>query len=194
MRKACFLLFFLLASLSPSPSPAKVEGVFVHGSGWIEVIVFSDYFCGACHDIEPVLEEALTDLSELGAKIVFVDYPSGMAEAVFSKYFLYSANADGRLSEMLRTRRVLFELAQSQGVKTERELIRALEGEGVKLEPLKVNSILRQWNDLVQRHEIMTTPACVISWPPREDRTLAGGNAMVEGLVELLGELEGSQE
>jgi Asp-tRNA(Asn)/Glu-tRNA(Gln) amidotransferase A subunit family amidase len=191
LRKAILFLGILCMALSPAPGSAKTgaDGVFSHGSGWIEVIVFSDYFCGACHDIEPVLEEALKDLSELGAKIVFVDYPSGMAEAIFSKYFLHAAHADNRLSEMLRTRRILFELAQSEAVKTERELIRALERNDIRLEPLEVNPILRQWNDLIQRHEIKSTPACVISWPPRAPQTHIGGTAMIEGLVELMEEL-----
>jgi Asp-tRNA(Asn)/Glu-tRNA(Gln) amidotransferase A subunit family amidase len=197
LRKICLFLFICWCpSLFPSPSSAKsgIEGVYVHGSGWPEVVVFSDYFCGGCYDIEPAMEDVLTDLSNLGAKIVFVDYPSSLAEAVFSKYFLYSANADGSLNEMLRTRRILFELAQGGTIKSERQLIQELQQKEVQLEPMKVNPILRQWNDLIQQHEIMKTPASAVSWPPRADQRHVGVKEAIQGLMELLEELEGSGE
>lgn len=196
MRKVCFILFLGCLSLFPQISSAKngIDGVYVHGSGWPEVIVYSDYFCGGCYDIEPAMEDVLMDLSNLGAKIVFVDYPSSLAEAVFSKYFLYSANADGRLPEMLRTRRILFELAQGGTIQSESQLIAELEQREVKLEPMKVNPILRQWNDLIQQHEIMKTPASVVSWPPRADQRHVGVKEAIQGLMELLEELEGSGE
>jgi Asp-tRNA(Asn)/Glu-tRNA(Gln) amidotransferase A subunit family amidase len=183
-------------SLFPSISFAKsgIEGVYVHGSGSPEVIVFSDYFCGGCYNIEPAMEDVLTDLSELGAKIVFVDYPSGLSEAVFSKYFLYSANADGSLEEMLRTRRILFDLAQGGTIKSERQLIQELQQKEVQLEPMKVNPILRQWNDLIQKYEIMKTPASAVSWPPRADQRHVGVEEAIQGLMELLEELEGRGE
>lgn len=192
MLRKLFLVLSLLGLVSV-PGPAFSSGVpdaiFADGSGPVEVILFSDYFCPPCQALEPYLEEALPRLHQSGARVAFVDMPIHGLTPLFARYFLYAANAADSFTQKLHIRRTLFDIAQTGAVASERELIQELKEDRVELARLDVKPLFDQWVALINRFAVSSTPTCVVIQPGQDAVTYSGrGNiqAGIDRLIEAL--------
>ena len=175
-----------LFALFIGPAAEASENIYSKGSGPIEIIVFTDYFCPPCRKLEPYLETALTDLHERGAKITFVDKPIHKISPLYSKYFLYAANQATSLSEIMHIRQVLFDIAKTKSVDSEDQLLQQLTQSDIKLQFIQVKPIFDEWVKLIQDFDVRSTPTCVIKLPPREPSVLKGSRRIQEGIGKLL--------
>lgn len=192
-KKLPILIIILWVLLSPISGPATEvsESIFSHGSGPIEVFVFTDYFCPPCQGVEPYLEKALTDLNRLGAKITFVDKPIHRITLLYSRYFLYATKTADSFSEILRIRRVLFDIAKTKDVDSEGELFQKLKANNINLALIDVKPIFDQWVELVERFGVRSTPTCIVKRPGKKLMMYAGSRKIPEGIDLLRKQLSG---
>jgi thiol:disulfide interchange protein DsbA len=194
LRKKLSLLIsvlgMLLVPISGTPAETS-ENIFSCGSGPIEVFIFTDYFCPPCQAIEPYLENALTDLHRLGVRVTFVDKPIYARTPMYSRYFLYAAKAANSFDEVLRIRRVLFDIAKTKAVDSERELIQKLKENNIKLVPMEVKPIFDRWAELIERFGIKSTPICIVKQPGQKMMIYIGSRKIPEGIDLLLKQLSG---
>ncbi|MFO7716166.1 DsbA family protein [Desulfosarcina sp.] len=188
MRKTVLILGIICLGMFPRfafPAEAPAN-IFSDGYGPIEIIIFSDYFCPPCQKIEPYLEEALTKLHQSGAKITLVDMPIHEMTPLFSRYFLYAANAADSFTQKLTVRRKLFDIAQSKAVDSEWALIQKLKENQITLARLDVKPIFNEWLALIKRFAVTSTPTCAVKQPGREMITYSGGRDISTGIDQLL--------
>jgi protein-disulfide isomerase len=181
----------LVPIISSSAEPP--ESIFSRGSGPIEILVFTDYFCPPCQTIEPYMESALADLDRLGARITFIDKPIHRMSPLYSKYFLYAAKPANNLAEILHIRGVLSNIAKTKAVHSEPELIQKLKESNIKLVLLDVKPIFDRWVQLIERFGVRSTPTCIVRRPGKEMSVFTGSRGIRKGIDLLLKELsEGS--
>jgi len=126
----------------------------------------------------------------LGVRVTFVDKPLHAPTPLYSRYFLYAAKKTDSFAEMLRVRRVLFEIAKSK-TEAEGELIGKLKIHQVKLGLFDVRPVFEQWMELIRRFAVKSTPTCIVMRPGQEHRTFTGRDAIPEGINQFLQELSG---
>jgi len=94
MKKASLavILFIALMCISPaawsgptvSTQPTDMF-LLAFGKGKVEVKLYSDYFCGACKNLEPSIEYLIADLVERNiVTITFVDTPMHKHSALYA--------------------------------------------------------------------------------------------------------------
>jgi len=192
-KKLPILIIVLWVLLAPIPGPATEvsESIFSHGSGPIEVFIFTDYFCPPCQAVEPYLEKALAKLNRLGVKVTFVDKPIHKSTLLYSRYFLYAAKPADGFSEILHIRRVLFDIAKTKVVDSESELFQKLKANNIKLALINVKPIFDQWVELIERFGVRSTPTCIVKRPGQKIMIYTGSGKIPEGIDLLLKELSG---
>ena len=179
---ACILLVPVFLAADATYGSASKD------AGSTEVIIFTDYFCPPCQSIEPYLEQALADLHQLGVKITLVDKPISGLTPLYSKYYLYAARAASGFNETLRIRRVLFDIAKTRTVESERELILQLKEKNIKLSIMDVKPVFDGWAELIQRFEVRSTPTCIVMQPGQPFRTHIGSGNISKAIDLLLKE------
>ncbi len=178
------------AWLGPRPAAAgDAPEVFSFGSDATEVFIFTDYFCPPCQAVEPYLEKALIELVRAGTKVTFVDKPLDARTPLYSRYFLYAANAAENFTELLHIRRTLFDIARSRAVESETELLRLLKESGIRLKLFDVQPAFAKWQDLIERFGVRSTPTCIVARPGRDRQSFTGGRAIPQGIDRLLAEI-----
>lgn len=168
------------------------DAVFTRGSGPVEVVLYSDYFCPPCQRLEPYLEETLPELVSSGVKITFVDAPFNQKSSLYARYFLYAAKAASSLESIIDARSVLFELAENHSIESEPDLVQALEENNVDIELFNTEPLMDQWKEIMEKYNFRSTPTCVIVKPGQEPKQHRGAKAIPEALDRLLEEV--SQE
>jgi len=186
---AQIVFFVLLFSGGCSmPDPSERADLFSRGSGPAEILIFTDYFCPPCQAVEPYMEKALDDLFRSGMKVTFVDKPIHAVTALYSRYFLYAAKTAHRFEDMLRIRRVLFEIAKTRTVESESELLRKLKENNIRLGLFDVQPVFDQWAELIRRFGVRSTPTCIVISPGQEIVTFKGSREIPQGIDRLLQE------
>ncbi|MBS0012463.1 MAG: thioredoxin family protein, partial [Desulfobacterales bacterium] len=79
---------------------------FTIGDGPVEIVLFTDYFCPPCKDIEPYLENTLPELVSSGVKVTFVDAAFSRKSSLYARYFLYAAKAASSPESIINARSV----------------------------------------------------------------------------------------
>ncbi|MFP4257195.1 MAG: thioredoxin domain-containing protein [Desulfobacterales bacterium] len=171
----------------------KSEAMFTRGSGPVEVLLFTDYFCPPCRRLEPYLEETLPELISSGVKVTFVDAAFNQKSSLYARYFLYAANSASSLESFIHARSVLFELAENSGIESERELLQALKEKNVDIKLFDTQPLMDEWKEIIEKHNLRSTPTCVIIKPGQEPEQHRGGKAIPEALDRLLAEVSQKQ-
>ncbi len=171
------------------PASEHVQEAFARGSGPIEVLLFSDYFCPACRNMEPYLEETLPELVNRGVKVSFVDSPYSQRSSLHVRYFLYAAMASPLLESVMHARNVLFDLADEDRVESEPDILLALKENNVQIEFFDTQPLMKQWMGIIEKYDVRHTPTCVIVRPEEEAGQYIGSREITEALDRLLDEL-----
>ena len=174
-------------------SAGATKDVFSYGSGEIEVFIFSDYFCPPCQKVEPYVEKALTELFQAGVRVTLVDLPIDRRTPLYSRYFLYAANNADSFDELVRIRRVMFDVARTRAIATESELIGMLKENDVRLKLFDIRPVFEKWTELIGRFEVRSTPTCIVTRPGQEIDKFTGNRGIPEGLDRLLKEIAGGE-
>jgi thiol-disulfide isomerase/thioredoxin len=196
MRTRLPLIFFLVLgyifivlTFSGSATPAygaEKSSVPSYGSGEYELIIFTDYFCPPCQNLESELDPALKEfLSHGGVKVIFVDLPIHQETKLYAKYFLYSAKAARNYKKILHARRILFSLAKSRTALNEDDLEKALKEHKVSFTPYNLKPVYPLLNKIIATHKVKSTPTCVIKYSDTDVRKYAGSFEIQNGLAML---------
>ncbi|MBS3731405.1 MAG: thioredoxin family protein, partial [Desulfobacterales bacterium] len=168
------------------------EAVFSRGSGPVEVVLYSDYFCPPCQRLEAYLEATLPELVSSGVKVTFVDAPFNQKSSLYARYFLYAAKGASSLESLIDARSVLFELAENHSIESEPDLLQALKENNVDIELFDTQPLMNQWKEIMEKYNFRSTPTCVIIKPGQKPEQHRGAKAIPEALDRLLDEV--SQE
>jgi thiol-disulfide isomerase/thioredoxin len=132
------------------------------GKGKIQVRLYTDYFCGPCSRMEPKIEGLLSDLVKRDIiSLTFVDTPVHRTTQLYAQYFLEIVGADRSLTNVLRSRAVLFDAAKNKIEKKE-DLEEFLKKNGVKFVPTDPRPVFVALSALISEDDIKSTPTCVI--------------------------------
>jgi thiol:disulfide interchange protein DsbA len=180
----CLLLFI---SSVDAAAGAEHETIPSYGRGPHEVLVFSDYFCPPCREMEPKLEPVLDALYKQGnVKIRFVDTPMHRETPLFAKFYLYAAKATPDYRSAMRARQVLFALAGKENVIWMDERIEeAFRKEKIAFTPFDFQTAQPELNRLIRDYRVDSTPTCVIVSPGGKPRKYAGAGDILKGLQSL---------
>ena len=171
---------YVIPSYADEPHPQ-----FGSGKAHVRVIVYSDYFCPHCRNID---DQVNTMLSRLKNKtgIQFVDVPLHRGSLDYAEVFLYSWFVSGNnLESAVRVRETLFEAA---GKKLDQadviELLKA-KGIAVKVDRERARSIFRGfYNESLKTDKVNATPAVVIV-KGAERKKYTGGKDILKALEDL---------
>jgi thiol-disulfide isomerase/thioredoxin len=178
--------YLLIAFISPAPAVDAGKGsIPSYGNGPHEVLIFSDYFCPPCQNLEPQLEPVLEELYNTGrAKITFVDTPMHRETPLFAKFYLYAAKAAPNYRAAVRARQVLFALAGKENVFWMDERIEeAFRKEKVAFTPFDFRTAQPDLNRLISQHRVDATPTCVILSPDAKAQKYTGAGDILKGLA-----------
>jgi thiol:disulfide interchange protein DsbA len=193
MKKASLTLTIILALLLVSPSSwlgsaigAQPTDMFLlaFGKGKVEVKLYSDYFCGACKNLEPNIEYLVTDLVKRNiVTITFVDVPMHKHSALYARHFLYILNAKKEIGHALKARAALFEAAQ-QKIADSDKLEEFLASKGFKLKPFDVKPVFAILHGYLRVDNINATPTAVTSRGGKKefDQGVPNITRLLEGL------------
>lgn len=170
MKKASLavILFIALMCISPaawsgptvSTQPTDMF-LLAFGKGKVEVKLYSDYFCGACKNLEPSIEYLIADLVERNiVTITFVDTPMHKHSALYARYFLYILNAKKEISHALKARAALFEAAQQEIVDSNK-LEQFLAAKGFRLKPFEAKPVFAILQRYLRSDNVNATPTAV---------------------------------
>jgi thiol:disulfide interchange protein DsbA len=158
---------------------------FGSGKARVKVIVYSDYFCPHCRNIDGQVNAVLIKLKNR-AGIQFVDVPLHKGSLDYAEVFLYSWFVSGNnLESAVRVREVLFDAAEKKldqaGVI---DLLKAKDLP-VKADKEKARSIFRGfYNESLKTDKINATPAVVIV-KGAERKKYVGGKDILKALGDL---------
>lgn len=174
------LCLFVFASNAAQPAIPAL------GSGTYEVIMFADYFCPACKRIDTKAESLMKELLATGVvKITFVDVPFNRLTPMYVKYYLYAANADGEIKNILHVRKTLFAAAQEKRIETEDALVQYLKNQKIALKPFHEKSVYPLLSAAIKDHKIDQTPTCVIRYSIAGEKKYIGDIEIWDGLMQL---------
>jgi len=157
-----FLIILFTLGLKATPIYGKDDILPSFGNGAIKVVLYTDYFCPPCRDMEPGLEPILLELVKDGAiHLTFVDLPTSQYTELYAKYFLYSLGEKRDIDSAIQARRTLFEAAEKRVV-DKNQLVNLLAEKKIGLKPIDLAPAFNLWNRLLQEHQIRSTPSCVI--------------------------------
>ena len=175
-----------LARMGVGRQPAEA---FTIGAGPVEILLFTDYCCAPCRDIEPFLENTLPKLVSSEVKVTFVDAPFSRKSALYSRYFLYAAEAASSPESIIHARSVLFGLAEKDNIESEQDMVKALGENNVDIKLVDTQPLMDHWKSLMETHDLRSTPTCVIIRPGKKTVQYRGVKAIPEALGRLLDEM-----
>jgi thiol-disulfide isomerase/thioredoxin len=180
--------YLFITFISPAPAVNADKGsIPSYGNGPHEVLIFSDYFCPPCQNLEPQLEPVLAELYNAGrVKITFVDTPMHRETPLFAKFYLYAARSAPDYRAAVRARQVLFALAGRENVFWMDERIEeAFRKEKVAFTPFDFRTAQPELNRLISVYRVDATPTCVILSPGKKAEKCAGAADILKGLKSL---------
>ncbi len=180
------ILLTFSGSVTPAYGQESARAIPSLGKGSYEVIMFADYFCPPCRRIdtkaEPLLKELLATEK---VKLTFVDVPFNRATPTYAKYYLYAVNADPGMNNVLHVRRVLFDAAQGRNIQDEGELVAYLREQKMAWKVMNEKSIFPLLSAAITRHQVDTTPTCVIKYSVADVKKYIGDDEIWDGLTKL---------
>ncbi len=180
------VLFTFSGSVTPSFAQVSTGTVPSLGKGPYEVMMFTDYFCPPCYRIDTKAESLMKELLATGkVKITFVDVPFSRATPTYAKYYLYTANADSGMDNILRVRNLLFEAAQVKNIEKEDALIAFLKEKNVFWKEMDEKLVLPLLSAVIKEHKVNATPTCVIKYSASDVKKFVGDDKIWDGLTKL---------
>ena len=156
------------------------------GVGPYEVLMFSDYFCPPCKQIDTKAETLMKELLETGkVKITFVDVPFHSATPIYAKYYLYAVNVNADSGNVFHVRRILFDAAQAKRIQKEDALIAYLKEKKIFWKVMDEKAIFPLLSSLIKENKVDQTPTCVIKYSSMDVKKYVGTEEIWIGLTKL---------
>lgn len=184
---ACFAILLIFSGFfAPAYGQEVIRSVPSFGKGPYEVILFADYLCPPCRQIDSKAEPLLKELLATGrVKVTFVDVPFSAVTPMYAKYYLYSINAGTDKNSILRIRRALFDAAQVKNIKMEEDLIAYLKEQKISWKAMNEKSIYPLLSAIIKENKVDETPSCVIKYSSTDIKKYVGTHEIWDGLTKL---------
>jgi protein-disulfide isomerase len=143
--------------------------------GYPIVRIYSDYFCPACRQQEPVVN-AVVDEAKDKARILFCDLPThGKISKLYIAYFIACLLGDNEDEELLLARQSLFDLA-GEKVQANSQLESALRecGVNILLDGDSINQCFREIRANAAEDGVTSTPTVVVENKVGEKKVFKG--------------------
>jgi protein-disulfide isomerase len=165
VKKAFLTLSILLVIATGAPLQAAEPLLPAFGGGFVEVRVYTDYFCGPCSAEE---QEVMAVITELVAKnrirVVFIDTPLYPDTVLYAEYFLAALNAKREFGQAVAARAALFEAAGLK-IREKDKLESFLAKKGLEIRPFDVYPVFALFSKQIKEDRINSTPTVVILGP-----------------------------
>jgi len=186
----CWLSLNILLAFSGSFTEAfgqdAPRGIPSIGKGPYEVILFSDYLCSPCNQIDIKSEPLLKELLATGkVKITFADVPFHKETPLYVRIFLYAVNAGASDEEVMRVRRVLFVAAQEKRIDDREALLAYVKEQKVVWKSFEVKPIFNRLSQIIKQYKVDESPTCVIRYSVAEEKKYVGTEEIWSGLTQL---------
>ena len=189
------ILFTFSGSVTPAYGQNPINEIPSLGKGTYEITFFTDYFCPPCRRIDIKAESILKKLLATGkVKISFIDVPFSKATPLYVKYYLYAANSDSNVNNILFVRKVLFDAAQIKHIQKEKALVAYLKEQKISWKTMDEKSIFPMLRAIIRENDIKSTPTCVISYSTTVVKKYVGDDKIWDGLIQLKSYLEISEK
>lgn len=165
---------------------AKVDNVFSESIGketiyfgkknsTVEVYVFTDWFCPACHKVTPFIERKAPEIAQ-HARLFFIDAPihdQSMNYLPYNLSFLVKEKKN-----YLKLRRKLEEVAKRGKTPTDQEVEKLAESIGTRYQPLdysEINLGRQYFEETTKKFGVDSTPTVIIVNPTtKQQKKLIG--------------------
>lgn len=182
---ALFTSFTFNGSIIPSYAADDGMPTFGNAKAQTRVVVYSDYFCPACMNVDEQINKRLVRLKDK-ISIQFVDVPLHPGSVEYAEMFLYAWFESGNnLEKALKARDVLFTAAKAKAAP--RDVLSTLKAEGIgfKEDKERARKIFREkYNPLLQTDKVKATPTVVIVQGGKREAH-AGGPEIIKALDRL---------
>jgi thiol:disulfide interchange protein DsbA len=181
------ILFTFSGSATPAYAQDVNKGIPSLGKGNYEVVLFTDYFCPPCQEIEKDAESLIRELLSSGkVKVTFIDVPSHRPTPIFAKYYLYAVNYAGNdWEEILSIRKTLFHAAKTKRIQKEDDLINYLKEMKISWTKFDETPVLQMMNSIIKQNKVDTTPTCIIKNSAGDVKKYIGTDEIRDGLTKL---------
>jgi protein-disulfide isomerase len=180
------ILLTFSGSVTPAYGQEAVRAVPSLGKGPYEIIMFADYLCPPCRQIDSKTEPLFKELLASGkVKITFVDVPFSAVTPMYAKYYLYSVNAGANEHGILHIRRVLFDAAQGKNIKMEEDLQAYLKERKISWKAMNEKSVYPLLSAVIKENKVDETPSCVIKYSLTDIKKYVGTEEIWVGLTKL---------
>ncbi len=161
------------------------------GSGSYEVVLFSDYFCPPCKQIDTKAEPLMKELLATGrVKITFVDVPFHRTTPIYAQHYLYAVNAGANDEKIFRIRKALFRAAQEKRIETREALLDHLKEQNIVWKVFDEKPVFFMLSQIIKQSKIDQTPTCVIRYSLTDEKKYVGADEIWGGLTKLKSQLE----
>ncbi len=189
------ILLTFSGSVTPAYGQDAVRVIPTLGKGPYEIIYVYDYFCPPCRRIDTKAESLLKELAATDkVKLTFIDVPFSRATPKYAKYYLYSANNDPSIGNILYVRNVLFEAAQGKNIQDENALVAFLKEKKIVWKAMDEKSIFPLLSAVIKEHKVDATPTCVIKYSATDVKKYVGDDEIWDGLTKLKSHLAGAKK
>ena len=167
--------FFMSLSLivfSTSLYAAEKSKLPSYGSGPVELIIFTDYFCESCQSLEKELEAVQDKLLARGeVKITFVDMPvpGNLSSPLFTKYFLYAVQAETGYANAIQARKFIFRMAGQNSI-TDGAIEKTFKTGGIAFKIFNYKPILTESKILISQHKVINAPTYILKYSKKDIR------------------------
>ena len=177
------ILFLFLFTIAGTAS-AQEMSLFSFGKGKIHVKLYSNYFCGACRNLEPKIEYLVVDLIKKDIiTITFVDVASNRSSLLYAQYFLYILNDNKTIEHALKARTALFE-ASKIPIDNQDKLGSFLQMKGFKPKIFDTKAVFTILQNHIQGDRVSSTPTCIIINGDKKE-VFIGDENILKGLENL---------
>lgn len=181
-----FVLLTFSGSVIPAYGEEAVHSIPSLGKGKYEIVLFTDFFCPPCKDIDTKAEPLLKALLATGQiKLIFADVPFHKITPVYAKYYLYAANANPNAENIFHVRKRLFEAAQVKRIEKEDVLLAYLIEQKIILRSFNEKLVFPALTTMIKKHDVSATPSCVIKYSDQDTRKFIGEKDIWNGLMAL---------
>lgn len=163
---------FSFTVFSTSLYAAEKSKLPSYGSGPVELIIFTDYFCEPCQGLEKELEAIQDKLLAKGeVKLIFVDIPisGNLSSPLFTKYFLYAAHAETGYANAIQARKFIFKMAGQYSI-TEGAIEKTFKTGGISFKIFNYKPILVESKILISKHNVNKAPTYILKYSQKDVR------------------------
>lgn len=187
-----FMSITKVEALQDAKMEFKDQLVFGNAKSPIEIVLFTDWACPACRELEPTIVKVMPDLMKT-QKVLFLDLPLHKETCNFCPYNM--AFIVEHKAEYLKLRESLTKLSTKTKNPSESQIKKIAKKYNVDFQPLNFADVvlgMKYAEDMAQKYKVQATPTLVISnTSTNKEKILVGGQEITpENIEKTIAELQ----